>query len=802
MKVPLRRLLPTLTVGLALLAGPLGIPSAHAAGSTTVVINEIYARGGSATQPYNTKFVELFNATTSPVALSGYGLSYSSAANAALGQTCQLAGVIPARGYFLIAVGSNGSVGAAISADQTCTNVSPSGTAGSFTLLNGTATVDLVGWRNLDSVSVARSETAPASYPGTNSVAGSITRAAGKDTDNNAADFTFQSLPTPQNSGTTPVPMPPKAVTIAEIQGTGAATPLAGQLVETTGVVTAVYATGGFNGFYLQTPGTGGVPKAEGTASDGVFAYGATDVAVGDCVQVTGTAKEFNGLTEIDRVTVVRVDGCAAVVATELASLPPTDAAKEPYEGMLVKPLGTYTITNNYQLNQYGQLGLAVGDAPLYQATDVVAPGAAADAYEAANVRKYITLDDGSSWDYLRNKTAMNSALPYLSASEPMRTGSHVTFVKPVILDYRFQWNFQPVGQIVGSTDADDPVATTNDRPVNAPYVGGGAQLASFNVLNYFSDLGEQEDVYQDCPYYADKDGNPVATNGCEVRGAWTASAFEDQKAKIVAAINGTGAEAVALMEVENSAGITWIGHHRDWSLANLVDALNADAGRTRWAYAESPVVTPGTEDVIRVAFIYDPNVISALGPSVIDLDPAFANARYPLAQKFKIKNTGKPFVMVANHFKSKGSGEDDGTGQGLSNPSREAQARQLTQWVTLMFDDQAAFLLGDFNAYSRETPVQLIESAGYTEVVKKFQPTSATYQFSGRLGSLDHIFVNAKGMKLVTGAATWDINGDESIAFQYSRRNYNLVDFFAADPFASSDHDPDLVGIDTGKKP
>ena len=116
------------------------------------------------------------------------------------------------------------------------------------------------------------------------------------------------------------------------------------------------------------------------------------------------------------------------------------------------------------------------------------------------------------------------------------------------------------------------------------------------------------------------------------------------------------------------------------------------------------------------------------------------------------------------------------------------------------MFDDQAAFLMGDFNAYSRETPVQILEAAGYTEVIKKFEPLSATYQFSGRLGSLDHVFANAKAMKLVTGAAVWDINGDESVAFQYSRRNYNVVDFYAPDPFASSDHDPCLVGISTKK--
>ena len=53
---------------------------------------------------------------------------------------------------------------------------------------------------------------------------------------------------------------------------------------------------------------------------------------------------------------------------------------------MLVRPEGQYTITNNYQLNQYGQLGLAVGDEPLYQATDVVPPGAEAETTDRKSV--------------------------------------------------------------------------------------------------------------------------------------------------------------------------------------------------------------------------------------------------------------------------------------------------------------------------------------------------------------------------------------------------------------------------------
>ena len=800
----LRRGLAVVTASACALAGLAVVaPSADAA-SSTLVINEVYARGGSANQPYTTKFVEILNVSAAPIALTGYGLSYSSATNTGLGNTCALGGVtLPAGGYHVVAVGSNGSTGAALEADQTCTNINPSGTNGSFTLLQGESVVDLVGWGT-----AKRFEGAAATYTGGNTTPGSIARLPnGADTDANDTDFTFVETPTPgaSNTGTTEPEPEPTAVTIAAIQGTGASTPLDGQRVFTKGVVTAVYPTGGFNGIYIQTPGTGGTAKAPGDASDGIFVFlgrSAEDleVEVGQCVDVEGTAGEYYGLTQLSEGPVVTkaTEACAPVKPTPLATLPKTDAEKEAYEGMLVLPQGEYTITNNYSLNQYGQIGLTPGTEPLWQATDVVEPGPEALAYEMDNQARYITLDDGSSWNYMSNKAAQNSPLPYLSHDEPMRTASQVTFTKPVILDYRFQWNYQPTGQIVGAMDADDPLQTENDREFQVPEVGGNIQIAAFNVLNYFTDLGEDE---KGCRYYADMYGDPVATNYCEVRGAWSQEAFEAQKSKILAALAGTKAEVVALMEIENSAGISYIDHHRDWTLEQLVNSLNEAAGETRWAYAESPVVTPGTEDIIRTAFIYDPNVVDVLGPSLIQLDDAFANARYPLAQKFKAKKTGKPFTAIANHFKSKGSGEDDGTGQGLSNGSREEQARALTAWASEMFGDEATFLMGDFNAYSRETPVQIIEDAGYTNTAKKFEPSSATYQFSGRLGSLDHVFANAEAMRLVTGAAVWDINGDESIAFQYSRRHYNIVDFHLPNAFASSDHDPIVVGLDTGNR-
>ncbi|KGN38564.1 ExeM/NucH family extracellular endonuclease [Knoellia subterranea] len=773
-----------------------------AAVSTTVVISEVYGGGGNSGATWTNDFIELRNVGSSPVSLAGMSVQYASSAGNTW-QVTPLSGTLAPGAHYLVqeAAGSGGTT--PLPTPNATGTIPMSGTSGKVALVNSTSAlscstncgsvtsiVDFVGF----GAAANYSETAPT---GNLSATTSASRSGTVDTDNNSVDFTV-GAPSPAGSGggTDPDPDPePTTATIAEIQGTGAASAMQGKLVTTKGVVTAVYPTGGFNGLYLQTPGTGGTTDATPGASDGIFVFRQTDAEIGDCFDVEATVTEFSGLTELTDATLTPATDCAPVTPTPLATVPVTDAEKEQYEGMLVQPEGTYTITNNYALNQYGQLGLAVGDKPLYQSTDVVRPGAEAAAYEAENLKKYITLDDGSSANYLRNAAAQDSPLPYLSQDEPMRTGSHVTFTKPVILDYRFQWNYQPVGHIVGATDADDPITTENDREFTAPKVGGDVRIATFNVLNYFTDLGETEDTYKNCDFFADRDGTPVATDFCEVRGAWTQAAFKDQEAKIVTAINGLTADVVSLEEIETSSMISYLpGQPRDKALATLVTALNKGGGQ--WAYVQSPTVTPSSEDVIRTAFIYRKDRIQALDASQILLDEAFANARYPLAQKFKAKNAGSPFVVVANHFKSKGSGEDDGTGQGNSNPSRIAQAKAVTSWVNTVFADEAVFLVGDFNSYSMEDPVREIEAAGFTNLAKKFEPESTSYQFSGRLGSLDHGFANAKALKQVTGAGVWDINGDESVAMQYSRRNYNVTDFYTTQPFASSDHDPLVIGV------
>ena len=106
-------------------------------------------------------------------------------------------------------------------------------------------------------------------------------------------------------------------------------------------------------------------------------------------------------------------------------------------------------------------------------------------------------------------------------------------------------------------------------------------------------------------------------------------------------------------------------------------------------------------------------------------------------------------------------------------------------------------FLTGDYNAYAMEDPIQLISDAGYHDL----HPANneKTYSFGGLAGSLDHAFANEAAHAMVTGEDVWSINANESVFYEYSRFNSNVTNLYAENPFRSSDHNPEIIGIDVG---
>src|SRR5262249_30374996 len=201
---------------------------------------------------------------------------------------------------------------------------------------------------------------------------------------------------------------------------------------------------------------------------------------------------------------------------------------------------------------------------------------------------------------------------------------------------YRFSlWNLQPTRQVVDDGSAVATFSDTRSGNQQPAAVGGTVRLATFNVENYFPLTGQAYVAkgLGTCTYYNDRAGNHIGVNTCTgtdggpgPRGAADDANFQRQQSKIVTGINRLGASVVSLEEVENSAKF---GEPRDTALAGLVDALNAAAGSTVWAYVSSPDPTQlpplDQQDVIRTAFNYKPADVALVGPSTAraaDPDP------------------------------------------------------------------------------------------------------------------------------------------------------------------------------------
>jgi 5'-nucleotidase len=579
--------------------------------------------------------------------------------------------------------------------------------------------------------------------------------------------------------------------TIADVQGDGAATPLAGSVVTVQGVVTGDYratSASGYRGFYLQTAASGGATDATPGRSDGIFVFSANadpDIAIGDLVSVTGTAGENNGQTQITATADANYEVVTPAVGVPAPTVLPdavVGGAREAYEGMLVTPESAY-LSSSHQLFNFGTLWLGVGGLPV-KATETTDAGPAAAAIAAANRASRLLVDDGYSIQV--SNAAHVGDQPYFDADTVVRNGDR--FISPaagMILGWGFDdWRLQPQLPLTDASPAalEPTWESLNPRTAAPAEVGGDVSAASFNVFNYFT------------------------TFGGDARGAENEAAFLVQQSKIVSAINALDADIVGLMEIENSVKL---GEAPDEALGNLVAALNAASAPGTWAFVPTPapLLDAATTDFITNAIIYKPAAATPVGASFASVDETVWDiAREPIAQTFETVANGKIVTVVANHFKSKSppsgnTAPEPADLQGFFNAERVEQASALVGFVDSITADAAkgenVLLVGDFNAYAQEDPVQVLTAAGLVDLVPTKDPTEYTYTFDGELGSLDHAFATPALAASVTGVDVWNINSPE-----WSDRGYEFGAAEAGTPYRSSDHDPIKVGIDSVPAP
>ncbi|GGJ95756.1 ExeM/NucH family extracellular endonuclease [Luteimonas terricola] len=439
-------------------------------------------------------------------------------------------------------------------------------------------------------------------------------------------------------------------------------------------------------------------------------------------------------------------DAPADVQAVVEIATPPADW--QVHDGQRVRITVPLVVSGNHRLGRDDSVVAAFGDR-LRTPTEIALPGAEAAALAAANRVRSLTL-----------------VLPEKAAGHP-RTWRGGGVLEGAEGELRL--------------DADGPRLHLRDvevlqpaaRPA-APTVAGEVRLASLNLQNLFNGDGR---------------GGGFPTE----RGARSPAGYQAQLARLVATLSSLDADVVALLELEND------GYDADSSLAQLVAALDPQGLRWRFVDAGNG---PG-DNPIRVGIVYRADRVAPLGrPATLEAGTFGPLSRAPLAQAFRAGN-GPAFVVVANHFKSKGCRDaagadlDQGDGQACFNATRRASGEALRDWLagdpTASGSDLVA-VLGDLNAYAMEDPVRgFIDSGWHDALADADGGRPYTYVYDAQAGRLDHVLLSPALGGRLQDAAIWHSNADEAANVVDPAAN---DDEFPTGPWRASDHDPSLVGL------
>ena len=551
------------------------------------------------------------------------------------------------------------------------------------------------------------------------------------------------------------------ATPVHDIQGPGSQSPMLGETVTVEGILTrdARY-PGGFDGFYLQQADA--ETDDNPATSEALFVYTRkTRGQPGQRLRVTGTVKEYHGLTELVAIQTLSVCGQGQLPDAIDVSLP-WPQAPESLENMRVRFHQPLTIVDHYNLAVYGELTLAAEDQ--VTATEYRAPGPEAAARNQYNREHRVTLDDGRA---VRQPDPIPWPPAGLSYHRTLRTGDTVSGLHGV-LDFRFdQWRLQP--------SRAPEFHITNPRPeAPAPVPEGAIRVMTLNLQNYFNGDGGGS-------------GFPTA------RGAQTLEQFRAQQARLTHAITQAGPDILAVSELESD------GYGANSATAQLSGALGSN-----WHF----IATPGDDgsDEIRTGLLYRSDRVQPVGPANRLQTGIYARqGRPPLAQAFQVNDRGETLRVVAPHLKSKScrnakqGNADQNDGQGCFNQRRTREAIAITQWLASLPKTNnlmGTLIAGDLNSYARETPLQQFESAGYRSLVHHFQTCTShacphhSYRYQGMKGSLDYLLASGALIDQVIGARSWNINADEPRALAYPDTTTG------SGPWRASDHNPMITDI------
>ena len=297
----------------------------------------------------------------------------------------------------------------------------------------------------------------------------------------------------------------------------------------------------------------------------------------------------------------------------------------------------------------------------------------------------------------------------------------------------------------------------TGNKPEPMPKMPkGGLLICATNIQNYFFDLGG----------YAQR--------------KTTVKQQAMQTLKISKALTHINADIYAICEIQRG----------DSAPQMLVNALNKIAKKEVYAF-----VSDGwdNQDMISCGYIYRKDKVRPYG----EMEHGYANTNshyhYRLiALGWEEIASGEKFVLNINHLRSKrGTGAE-------SNDKRMANVDSLMAMLSKIqeqriFQDEDILLVGDYNSYTYEQPLQTIIQAGYTDVLMQYAPKGYSYVYYSEAGYLDRVFASPTMSTQVTKVQPYHLNAD----YFYSRGFKRGLDETI---FRYADHDPILIHIKLGK--
>jgi len=644
-------------------------------------INEVdYDQPGGDTA----EFVEIINAGNSPADLDGLNLVLVNGSNGTPYQTIALPAIMLGAGDYYVVCSNAATVA---NCDLDIINSIQNGAPDAVALIRAGLVVDTVSYEG-DVVAPYTEGSGAGLFDSGSSSQGNrgISRFPdGVDTDQNNADF-VNSCITPglgNTSLTDACSATGPLLEIFEIQGSGSASPYAGQGIATNdNIVTAL----GTDGFFMQTPDS----RADGdlNTSNGIYVFtgGAPAVAVGDQVDVAGSVVEFFDFTEFAFGSSVTVDnsGNALPAVTVLDETVPSPDPMAPscaieyecYESMLVQITGgTVTGPNQrFGTDPVAEVHITAAGARTYREPGIEFPGLAGYPEWDGNPEVF-ELDP--------DKLGLpNQIIPAGSSFDAIGA-----------IGYEFGgYELWPSELTV--TPAPLPVAVRS-REVAEMTVG------ALNLFRLFDDI-------DDAPIdVIDPETNEVLRTTDDAVLDTTEYARRLTKFSMYIRTVMDSPDVLAVSEVESLK-----------VLQDLADKIATDDGAVNY----TPYLEEGNDiGGIDVGFLVRDNVevdaVTQLGRfEILDYDLSLLNDRPPLLLEGRQVADGSdfPIAVMAIHGRSLGSIDNPSSGERVRQKRLE-QAQFVAQQVQVLQDanpDINLVVAGDFNAY--EFSDSYVDVTGY----------------------------------------------------------------------------------------